>query len=102
MISLKAFYLLNTCVCGFICPLNFVLTLLSSEILPDIDKATLQWKKFCLQMAAQGQEEKFFKETKEPQNFIETKALIQNFVEKHLENGSRIVLVTVGHKTIKI
>ena len=45
-------------------------------------------------MAAQ---DKFFKETNEPHNFDEIKALANSFVEKHVEKGSRIVLVTVNN-----
>ena len=39
--------------------------------------------------------EKFFEETNEPHNFDEIKALANSFVEKHVEKGSRIVLVSV-------
>ena len=39
--------------------------------------------------------ETFYKETNEPHNIDEAKLLVQKFVDRHEEKGSRIVLITV-------
>ena len=44
--------------------------------------------------------ENFFKETNEPHNLNEAKSLVQKFVDRHEESGSRIVLITVRSNVI--